>query len=116
MHRVIKRIGRGETIALILAGALGFQTGCATSGPEMAWVRTDGRKILDDPTLLKQGEADIALCNANLDSGAADEGTRKCMGLKGYALVRKDQAEDARASFAATQRISRPPTAAAGGN
>ena len=78
----------------------------------MAWVRTDGRRIVDDPTLLKQGETDIALCNANLDSSAVDEGARKCMGLKGYALVRKDQAEDARASFAATQRASRPPKAA----
>ena len=56
----------------------------------MAWVRTDGRKILDDLALLKKGETDIALCNANLDSGAVDEGARKCMGLKGYALVRKD--------------------------
>ena len=73
-----------------------------------------GRRIVDDPTLLKQGETDIALCNANLDSSAVDGGARKCMGLKGYALVRKDQAEDARASFAATQRVSRP-TVAVGG-
>ena len=28
------------------------------------------------------------------------------MGLKGYALVRKDEAEDARAGFAAAQRVS----------
>jgi hypothetical protein len=77
----------------------------------MAWVRTDGRKIVEDPALLKQGETDIALCNANLDSSAVDDGARKCMGLRGYALVRKDQAEDARASFAATQRVSRPSTA-----
>jgi hypothetical protein len=39
---------------------------------------------------------------------------RKCMGLRGYALVPKDQAEDARAGFAASQRVSRP-SAAAGG-
>jgi hypothetical protein len=106
------RTGRGEIIALIMVGVLGLHTGCATSRPEMAWVRTDGRKVLGDPALLKQGETDIALCNANLDSGAVDEGARKCMGLKGYALVRKDQAEDARASFAATQRVSRPSAAA----
>ena len=101
------RRGQGETIALVLIGALGLLSGCATSKPAMAWVRTDGRKILDDPTLLKQGETDIALCNANLDSGAVDEGARKCMGLKGYALVPKDQAEDARAGFAAAQRTSK---------
>jgi hypothetical protein len=99
--------GQGETLALILIGMLGL-SGCATSRPEMAWVRTDGRRILDDPALLSKGETDIALCNANLDSGAAGEGARKCMGLKGYALVPKDQAEDARAGFAATQRGSRP--------
>ena len=83
------RRGQGETIALVLIGALGLLFGCATSKPEMAWVRTDGRKILDNPALLKKGETDIALCNANLDSGAVDDGARKCMGLKGYALVRK---------------------------
>src|SRR5262249_19591063 len=105
------RKGRGKTIALILVGVLSLHTGCATSRPEMAWVRTDGRRIVDDPTLVKQGETDIALCSANLDSRAVDEGTRKCMGLRGYALVRKDQAEDARASFAATQRVSRPSAA-----
>lgn len=105
------RKGRGEAIALILAVVLGLQTGCATGRPEMAWVRTDGRRIVDDPVLLKQGETDIALCNANLDSSAVDEGTRKCMGLRGYAFVRKDQAEDARASFAATQRVSTPSAA-----
>ena len=74
----------------------------------MAWVRTDGRKILDDPALLKKGETDVALCNANLDGGAVDEGAHKCMGLRGYALVPKDQAEDARAGFAAAQRVLDP--------
>ena len=102
------RRGHGETIALVLIGALGLLFGCATSKPEMAWVRTDGRKILDDPALLKKGETDIAFCNANLDGGAVDEGARKCMGLKGYALVRKNEAQDARAGFAAAQRVSTP--------
>ena len=100
--------GQGQTGAVVLFLALALLSGCATSKPEMAWVRTDGRKILDDPALLKKGETDIALCNANLDSGAVDEGARKCMGLKGYALVPKDQAEDARAGFAATQRVLDP--------
>ena len=100
--------GQGESGALVLIVALALLSGCATSKPEMAWVRTDGRKVLDDPALLKKGETDIALCNANLDSGAVDEGARKCMGLKGYAVVRKDEAEDARAGFAAAQRVSTP--------
>ena len=46
------RRGQCETIALVLI--LGVLFGCATSKPEMAWVRTDGRKILDDPALLTQ--------------------------------------------------------------
>ena len=100
--------GQRQSSAFVLIVALALLAGCATSKPEMAWVRTDGRKILDDPALLKKGETDIALCNANLDSGAVDEGARKCMGLKGYALVRKDEAEDARAGFAAAQRVSTP--------
>jgi hypothetical protein len=100
--------GQDQTIALVLIVTLALLSGCATSKPDMAWVRTDGRKILDDPALLKQGETDIALCNANLDGGAVDEGAPKCMGLKGYALVRKDEAEDARAGFAAAKRASTP--------
>ena len=48
-HGIIMRRGQGETIALVLIGTLGLHSGCATSKPEMAWVRTDGRKILDDP-------------------------------------------------------------------
>ncbi len=90
-----------QIIVLVVIVMIGVQSGCATSKPEMAWVRIDGRRILDDPALLKQGETDVALCNANLDAGAVDEGARKCMSQKGYALVRKDQAEETRAGFAA---------------
>ena len=84
-------------------------SGCATAPPivttpptaEMAWVRTDGRKIADDPALLQQGRTDIAACNANLDIGSPTDGARGCMVQKGYVLVRRDQAEDVRASYAA---------------
>src|ERR1700733_9463808 len=77
--------------------------------PEMAWVRTDGRRIGDDPALLQQGKADIALCHADLDAGSANETARTCMGQRGYALVQKDQAEDVRAAYAtAAQRASTP--------
>jgi len=67
----------------------------------MAWVRTDGQRIGDDPALLQQGKSDIAFCHANLDVGAADETARRCMAQKRYALVQKDQAEEARAAYAA---------------
>ena len=93
----------GSTAMLILL------LGCATTPPivttppiaEMAWVRTDGRKIADDPALLQQGRTDIAACNANLDTGSPTEAARGCMAQKGYVLVRRDQAEDVRASYAA---------------
>ena len=82
--------------------------GCATTPrmttppiAEMAWVRTDGRKIADDPALLQQGRTDIAACSANLDTGSPTDGARGCMAQKGYVLVRRDQAEDVRASYAA---------------
>ena len=65
---------------------------------EMAWVRTDGRKIADDPALLQQGKSDIAACDANLDSGTPTASARGCMAQKGYVLVRRDQAEDVRAA------------------
>jgi hypothetical protein len=91
---------RRQTLACVMIVALGMPVGCATNKPEMAWVRTDGRRIRDDPGLLKQGQTDIAVCNANLDAGVLDQGGRDCMAKKGYALVRKDQAEQARAGYA----------------
>jgi tetratricopeptide (TPR) repeat protein len=57
----------------------------------------DGRRITDDPALLQQGKADIALCHADLDAGSANETARTCMAQRGYALVQKDQAEEVRA-------------------
>src|SRR6202049_3802995 len=70
--------------------------GCVTmkAAPEMAWVRTDGRRIADDPALLQQGKTDIAFCHADLDAGSANETARTCMAQRGYALIQKDQAED----------------------
>jgi len=92
---------RPLTLALVMIAALDMLFGCATSNPEMAWVRTDGRKIADDPTLLQRGKTDIALCHANLDAGPVDEKARACMSWKGYAFVRKDRAEEVRAAYAA---------------
>jgi hypothetical protein len=104
---------RRQILAFVTVVALGMHVGCATNKPEMAWVRTDGRRIVDDPDLLKQGQTDISLCHANLDTGVVDQGGRDCMAKKGYALVRKDQAEQARAGYAtsAPQRPTTPSTA-----
>ena len=93
---------RLKTLACIITVALGMPVSCATHKPEMAWVRTDGKRIGNDPDLLKQGQTDIAVCNANLDAGAVDQGGRDCMAKKGYALVRKDQAEQARTGYEAS--------------
>jgi hypothetical protein len=66
---------------------------------EMAWVRTDGRKIADDPVLLRQGKSDITTCSADLDNGVPTASAKGCMAVRGYALVRKD--EELRAAYAA---------------
>jgi len=92
---------RRLTLALVMIAALDMLFGCATNNPEMAWVRTDGRKIADDPGLLQQGRTDIALCRADLDTGPVDEKARACMSWKGYAFVRKDRAEEVRSAYAA---------------
>ena len=86
--------------------------GCVTmkAAPEMAWVRTDGRRIADDPTLLQQGKTDIALCHADLDAGSANETARTCMSQRGYTLVQKDQAEAVRAAYATAAQRANPPS------
>ena len=96
---------------LCAVAMLNVLPGCVTTkiAPEMAWVRTDGRRIADDPALLQQGKADIALCHADLDAGSTNETARTCMSQRGYTLVQKDQAEDVRAAYAtAAQRASTP--------
>ena len=103
---------RLETLACLLTVALGMSVSCATNKPDMTWVRTDGRRIGSDPDLLKQGQSDMALCHANLDTGGVDQVGRDCMAKKGYALVRKDQAEQARAGYA-TSAPQRPITPSA---
>ena len=91
-----------KTLACVITVALAILVSFATNKPEMAWVRTDGKRIGNDPDLLKEGQTDIAACNANLDAGAVDQGGRDCMAKKGYALVRKDQAEQARTGYEAS--------------
>jgi hypothetical protein len=41
---------------LLVIAALVVHCGCATSG--MAWVRTDGKRIVDEPALLTQGQTE----------------------------------------------------------
>lgn len=106
-------IRRYQSLGFALVAGLGMLAACATSKSEMAWVRIDGRRIGDDPALLRQGQADIALCHANLDVAPVSDGTRECMNKQGYALVTREQAEEARARFAATAAQSGtmpPPT------
>ena len=59
---------RLPSLTFCYIGSLILLSGCVTTStlPEMAWVRTDGRKITDDPALLQQGKSDIAACDANL--------------------------------------------------
>jgi hypothetical protein len=98
-------------VVLCAVAILNVLPGCVTTtpAPEMAWVRTDGRRITDDRALLQQGKTDIALCHADLDAGSANETARTCMAQRGYTLVQKDQAEEVRAAYAAAaQRASTP--------
>ena len=100
---------RSNLVYSSIAGLI-LLSGCVTTStvPEMAWVRTDGRKIADDPALLQQGKSDIAACDANLDSGTPTASARGCMAQKGYVLVRRDQAEDVRAAYAAAAQRGAP--------
>jgi hypothetical protein len=91
---------RRRALSAFVTAVAMVQVGCATNKPDMAWVRTDGRRIVEDPDLLRQGQTDVALCHANLDGGGVDQAGRDCMAKRGYALVRKDQAEQARAGYA----------------
>ena len=86
MHHWLKHlIGRRPRLhyafVLCTVAILNVLPGCVTTtvATQMAWVRTDGRRITDDPALLQQGKADIALCHADLDAGSANETARTCM-------------------------------------
>jgi hypothetical protein len=99
-------VGNGQRAfsAARAIAAASLLSACVTATPpppEMAWVRTDGRKIADDPVLLRQGKSDIATCSADLDNGVPTASAKGCMAVRGYALVRKDQAEELRAAYAA---------------
>ena len=110
-HPIRHHPGLRYASVLCTLAMLNVLPGCVTmkAAPEMAWVRTDGRRIADDPALLQQGKADIALCHADLDAGSANETARTCMGQRGYTLVQKDQAEEVRAAYAtAAQRATTP--------
>jgi len=110
-HLIRHRPGLRCTSFLCALAMLNVLSGCVTTktAPEMAWVRTDGRRIADDPALLQQGKTDIAFCHADLDAGSTNEAARACMGQRGYTLVQKDQAEDVRAAYAtAARRASTP--------
>jgi hypothetical protein len=107
----------------------------------MAWVRTDGQRMADNPVLLQQGQIDRTIClgereKADLSgvnvtrgglvgivaaqnrSDAADAVAQGCMAEKGYVFVPEDQAEAQRQQFAsvaamkqAQQTAQAPPAA-----
>ena len=110
LRRVSGLLVRQRSLAYCFIAGLILLSGCVTNStlPEMAWVRTDGRKIADDPALLQQGKSDIAACDANLDSGTPTASARGCMAQKGYVLVQRDQAEDVRAAYAAAAQRGAP--------
>jgi hypothetical protein len=105
---------RSNLVYSSIAGLI-LLSGCVTTSTisEMSWVRTDGRKIADDPALLQQGKSDIAACDTNLDSGTPTASARGFMAQKGYVLVRRDQAEDVRAAYAAGAQRGLTPSASA---
>jgi hypothetical protein len=111
-HPIRHHPGLRYASVLCAVAILNVLPGCVTTNnaaPEMAWVRTDGRRIADDPALLQQGKTDIALCRADVDAGSTNETARTCMSQRGYALVQKDQAEEVRAAYATVaQRASTP--------
>ena len=80
-HLISHHPGLRYAAVLCTVAMLNVLPGCVTTkaAPEMAWVRTDGRRIADDPALLQQGKTDIALCHADLDAGSANETARTCM-------------------------------------
>jgi|ERR1700722_7303958 len=109
-HPISHHPGLRYASVLCTVAMLNVLPGCATmkAAPEMAWVRTDGRRIADDLTLLPQGKTDIALCHADLDAGSTNETARTCMSQRGYTLVQKDQAEDVRAAYATAAQRANP--------
>jgi hypothetical protein len=84
-NRVPGMLERRCNLACCFIAGLILLSGCVTTStvPEMAWVRTDGRKIADDPALLQQGKSDIAACDANLDSGTPTSSAPRVHGPEG---------------------------------
>jgi hypothetical protein len=91
--------------------------------PPMVWVRMDGQRIADNPTLARQGESDKATCGGNAQAApsstlvetnltdqtmASMDSMKDCMAQKGYLLVPADQAELVREQHAATSAQLQP--------
>jgi hypothetical protein len=82
---------------------------CLIDG-EAIVVDADGLSVFDLLRHRHHDDAAIlwAACNANLDAGLPSEPARGCMAQRGYTLVRRDQAEDVRAAYAAGAQHSAP--------
>ncbi|MGY4288789.1 hypothetical protein ACVWXO_008009 [Bradyrhizobium sp. LM2.7] len=109
--------------------------GCAAA-PKMAWVRTDGQPIRENPVLLQQADLDRTICTGERSKAAlsgvtftgggiagavaaqqrtagADQVGQGCMAEKGYVLVQEDQVEAKRAELASVAELKKQQEAAA---
>ena len=89
-NRVPGLLVQQRSLAYVFIAGMILLSGCVTTStlPEIAWVRTDGRKIADDPVLLQQGKSDIAACDADLDSGPPTASARGCIARRGTCLCK----------------------------
>jgi uncharacterized lipoprotein YajG len=118
-----------QVSSIVAVAAAVLLAGCAAA-PKMLWVRADGQRSSQNPTLATQFELDSTSClgernKANLSgvtvasggiygiaaaaerSAAADTVQRGCMAEKGYLLVPEEQAAAKQAELAAIAEQNR---------
>ena len=91
-------------LSLFFAVLLGVGLHCFLGVPaSMNDVRPRGVRVvcrlLVMSTLVMLGRSPA--CNGDLDTGTPNDSARGCMAQRGYTLVRRDQAENVRAAYAA---------------
>jgi hypothetical protein len=73
-------------------GLAAFIAGCTVANQNMAWVRGDGQAMRGDAVLMRQFDADRAICFGERKKAAADGIIRSCMAQRGYLLVPRNEA------------------------
>jgi uncharacterized lipoprotein YajG len=129
-------LGRGTKMRTVGIVALCALLGGCAAAPKMAWVRTDGQPIRENPVLLQQAELDRTICTGERSKAAlsgvtftgggiagavaaqqrtvgADQVGQGCMAEKGYVLVQEDQVEAKRAELASIAELKKQQEAAA---